>query len=137
MNIGGKCCTTVVLVVDDDPAIRDSLQILLEAHGMDVQTFHSGPDFLERCDREDVACLVLDIQMPVMSGFDLLKKLSADGRSLPTIMISSLADPQTRNAALQAGAVDLLEKPFDTADLVTAILKATSQPGSGAGRLAT
>ena len=126
MSSTKKECGVMVLVVDDDPAIRDALEILLGAYGLPVRTFQSGPDFLARAESHEPGCLVLDIHMPEMNGFDLLKRIEAGGRLLPTVMMSSRADEETKRNAVKAGAIGILEKPFDSDELFAALETLTS-----------
>jgi len=116
-----------VLVVDDDPAIREALEILLESHDFPVRTFPSGIDLLSRCDMTSPVCLVLDIQMPEMSGFDLLRHLAGLGQRVPTVMMSSHADDDTKRKVLKAGAIGLLEKPFASDQLFEALATLRAQ----------
>jgi len=108
-----------VFVVDDDDALRDSLEALLESAGMSVRSYASAPEFLEDYDPREAGCLALDNRMPGMSGIDLLQRL----RDLPAdrlrvIMITGHGDIDTAVAAMKAGAVDFIEKPFADEDFI-------------------
>jgi two-component system response regulator FixJ len=106
-----------VFVVDDDEAIRDSLRALMEAEGLAVETFASGREFLD-AQTGGSGCLLLDVQMPDMDGLELLGALAARGAAPPVIMITGHADVPLAVKAMQAGAMDFIEKPFtDTAIL--------------------
>jgi two-component system response regulator FixJ len=117
-------CDTAVFLVDDDDAVRDSLTLLLEAHGLRVRGFTSGLELLDQGGISPNACLVLDVHMPVMSGLDVLEKLAADGTAPPTVLITGRADSETRRRAVAAGASGLIEKPFDATELMSAIKRA-------------
>jgi FixJ family two-component response regulator len=112
--------TQFVFVVDDDDAVRDSLKTLLELQSFTVKTFETCQDFLSA--RSDgAACLVLDIHLSGMSGFDLMEALKRMDRGLPTILITGRCDNAMRDRAKALGAVALLEKPIDFGDLMAAI----------------
>lgn len=112
--------TGAVLVVDDDDAVRDSLRTLLELQSFSVSTFETCHELLNS-DFSDAACLVLDIHLPGMSGFDLMEVLKRQKRSLPTILITARYDGAIRDRASALGAVAVLEKPIDFNGLMAAI----------------
>ena len=101
-----------VYVVDDDPAMRDSLRWLLESVDFSVQVFDSATAFLDGYGGERPACLVLDVRMPGMSGLDLQDELVRRGVTIPMIMISAHGDVPVAVRALKSGAIDFIEKPF-------------------------
>jgi len=107
-----------VIILDDDEAVRDSLEILLDTHGYEVTSFASARAFLESGAAEDGGCLILDLHLPDMSGFDVLRQL--DGR-MKVIMITARSDAATLRSAIEAGAMILLEKPFTDQLLVSSI----------------
>jgi FixJ family two-component response regulator len=109
-----------VFVVDDDDAVRDSLKTLLELQSFSVKTFETCQDFLS-ASSGDGACLVLDIHLPGMSGFDLMDAMKRMNRDLPTILITARCDNTIRERARTLGAVALLEKPIDFSALMAAI----------------
>jgi FixJ family two-component response regulator len=109
-----------VVVVDDDDAVRDSLKTLLELQSFTVETFETCQDFLD-ADVGEATCLVLDIHLPGMSGFDLMEAMKRGRRSLPTILITARCDNTIRDRARALGAVALLEKPIDFSGLMDAI----------------
>jgi len=109
-----------VFVVDDDDAVRDSLKTLLELQSFTVKTFETCQDFLSSSS-SDCACLVLDIHLPGMSGFDLMEAMRRTNRGLPTILITGRCDNAIRERARMLGAVALLEKPIDFSALMAAI----------------
>jgi two-component system response regulator FixJ len=109
---------SVVLVVDDDVAVRDSLKFSLELEGLLVQVFGSGAELLALPDLPDACCLVLDYKMPVMDGFEVLARLAADRIELPVILITSPATEAIRRRAAAAGVEQVLEKPLLDSTLV-------------------
>jgi two-component system, LuxR family, response regulator FixJ len=108
----------VVFVVDDDPAMRESLRWLIESIGLTVQTHATAKEFLERYDPANVGCLVLDVRMPGLSGLDLQDELVTRGTILPIIMITGYAEVPMAVRAMKAGAIDFIEKPFSDQDLL-------------------
>jgi len=109
-----------VFVVDDDDAVRDSLKTLLELQSFTVTTFETCQDFLSS-GSGDAVCLVLDIHLPGMNGFDLMEAMKRMNRGLPTILTTGRCDNAIRDRARALGAVALLEKPIDFTALMTAI----------------
>jgi two-component system response regulator FixJ len=112
---------TTVFLVDDDPAVRDSLKLLLETYGFIVRDFASGRDFLASGERAENGCLVLDMHMPLVSGLDLLEQLAVQSTVPPTVIITGRADDGIRQRARAAGAYEVIEKPFSTATLLKAM----------------
>ena len=102
----------VVFVVDDDPAMRDSLRWLIESTGLQVETFADAQAFLARIGPELPGCLILDVRMPGMSGIDLQTELARRGIGLPTIVVTGHAEVPMAVQAVKAGAIDFIEKPF-------------------------
>ena len=102
----------VVFVVDDDPAMRNSLRWLIESTGVQVETFADAQSFLARIRPELPGCLVLDVRMPGMSGLDLQAELTRRGIGLPTIVLTGHAEVPMAVRAVKAGAIDFIEKPF-------------------------
>ena len=108
----------LVHVVDDDPAVRDSLTMLLEAADLPAQAYPDAESFLATFGDGDGAgpltgCVVADVRMPGLSGLDLLARMQRDGLDLPLIVITGHADVAMAVQALKAGAADFIEKPFD------------------------
>jgi two-component system response regulator FixJ len=101
-----------VFVVDDDPAMRDSLRWLLESVGLRVQTYATAAEFLAGRDPAAPGCLVLDVRMPGMSGLDLQEELQRRRTDLPTIVVTGHAEVPMAVRAVKAGAIDFIEKPF-------------------------
>lgn len=111
----------VIAIVDDDPSVRRSLRRLLQSAGYDVQTFATATEFVEWLPGRRTACLVLDVHLDGMSGFDLQARLATDGMGVPIIFITAHDDAATRARLEGAGAAAYLWKPFDDAALLDAI----------------
>jgi FixJ family two-component response regulator len=118
--------TPTVYVVDDDPDVRESLTLMIRNMGLNVETYASAEAFLDGYrDGSDVPkCMVLDVRMPGLSGLGLQQMLAAEGRGMPTIMISGCADIPVAVKAMAAGALDFLEKPISMRTLSTRIREA-------------
>jgi FixJ family two-component response regulator len=115
-------------VVDDDDALRHSLDDLLQAVGFRVQGFASAEAFLRTLHAPEAACLILDVRLPVMSGLELQRQLQAAHWSMPIIFLTAYADDDMRARALAAGAVAVLSKPCAEEDLLKAIQAALPPP---------
>jgi two-component system response regulator FixJ len=120
-------------VVDDDDAMRESLVALLEDAGYDARAYASAEQLLARR-RLEPGCVVSDIRMPGMDGLTLLRTLRAEGRELPLILITGHGDVPLAVAAMKAGAVDFLEKPFDAEALHAALATGLRQQAHPASR---
>jgi len=119
-----------VYIVDDEPAIRDSLAMLLRSVGLASRTFPSAPAFLEGFDAGAPGCLVADVRMPGMSGLELQEALRARQAALPVIIITGHGDIAMAVRAMKAGAADFIEKPFNEQVLLDAVHRALAQrPG--------
>ena len=103
---------TTVFIVDDDPAMRESLGFLVDSVGLSAETFATGREFLDRYDGESAGCLVLDIRMPGLSGLELQERLAEREIDIPIVMITGFADVSMAVRALKAGAIDFIEKPY-------------------------
>jgi len=101
-----------VFVIDDDPAVRESLQWLIESVGLNVSTYSTAQEFLDAFDRDRPGCLVLDVRMPGISGLDLQDQLASQQVRIPVIIITGHADVPMAVRAMKAGVVDFIEKPF-------------------------
>jgi len=113
-----------VFIVDDDPAIRKSLQLLIEMVGLTVRTFSSATCLLETYQSGDAGCLILDIRMPGMNGLDLQQELNRRCFDLPIIVLTGYADVPSAIRALKSGAVDFLEKPVEEDVLLNHVRRA-------------
>jgi two-component system, LuxR family, response regulator FixJ len=113
-----------VFVLDDDPAMRDSLRWLIESVGLRVETHASAAELLERYDSARVGCLVLDVRMRGMSGLDLQEELARRGITIPIIIVTGHADVSIAVRAMKGGAFDFLEKPFSDQALLDRVQRA-------------
>ena len=121
----------VAYIVDDDLSIRRALTRLLKSFGMKTVVFDSAEAFLQAGPWALEACLILDVQMPGMKGWDLLEHLRAASIALPVIIITAYNDAQTHDRAMQAGIVAYLQKPFDDQTLLEARRQAHEQRHGG------
>jgi len=115
---------SIVYVVDDDGAVRDSLRLLLKSVGLSCETFESGAEFLDAFEAGRRACLVADIRMPGMSGLDLQAELNRRQAHLPLVFITGHGDVPMAVDAMKAGALDFIQKPFRDQDLLDRINQA-------------
>jgi FixJ family two-component response regulator len=120
-----------IAVIDDDVSIRRALQRLLHAAGFAVAMFATVREFLDGGHWAQTACLVLDIHLPGMTGFELQEHLSAAGATIPIVFITAHDDASTHERARRAGASAYLRKPFDQEDLIAAIGRAIEPDTSG------
>ena len=111
----------LVSVVDDDESVRESLPDLIREFGFAVQPFKSGEDFLASECVEDTKCLILDIAMPGMSGFDVQRELKHRNQQIPIVFITAHKDETARPSVLEEGAVACLLKPFSDTALLQAM----------------
>ncbi len=112
-----------IYVVDDDEAVRDSLQWLLEGKGYRVRCFDSAETFLSRYDPREVACMFVDIRMDGMSGLDLQDRLIERKSPLPVVFITGHGDVPMAVETMKKGALDFIQKPFREEDLETLVEK--------------
>lgn len=111
----------MVVIVDDDRLVRDSLDGLMKEAGFSALTFASAEEFLNSGEEKRTACLIADIRMPGMSGLELQAKLNEDHQRIPIIFITAQGDEKLRLHALRAGAVEFLTKPFDDNALLDSV----------------
>jgi len=114
----------VVYIVDDNEAARQSLTWLIESVGLNARAFSSSGQFLESVNSAAVGCLVLDVRMPGMGGLELQDRLRKLGYTLPIIFITAYGELPAAVQAMKKGAVDFLEKPYDSEQLLAHIQKA-------------
>ena len=113
-----------IYIVDDEEAMRDSLTWLLEGENYETENFASAEDFLAALNADMAGCLILDVRMPEMSGLELHERLLAMGNHLPVIFITGHGDVPMAVSALQRGACDFIQKPFNDQDLLARIKRA-------------
>jgi len=111
----------LVYVVDDDAAMRESLEFLLDAAGFSVTTFESASDFLQQLPRLTFGCIVSDIRMPGIDGMELLRDVKAGRAEMPIIIMTGHGDIPLAVEAIKLGALDFLEKPFEDERMIGAI----------------
>mgnify|MGYP001186287507 CR=1 FL=1 len=111
----------LIVVVDDDESMREALQSLLKSIGMCTAIFASAEDFLSSDKLYESDCLILDVRMPGMNGWELQQKLVAENRGIPIIFISAYSEADEKNRAITAGAIDFLVKPFSEEELLDAV----------------
>ena len=116
----------MVYVIDDDESVRKALKRLLRSADVGVETFSSAEEFLSNSRQGQDACILIDIRMPGLTGFDLQKRLLSQGIRMPVIVISASDDVQTRERARELGAVNFFRKPVDDQALLDAIWWATA-----------
>jgi two-component system, LuxR family, response regulator FixJ len=116
-----------VYVIDDDDAMRDSLNFLLESAGFSVTLFESALKFLDALPSLDFGCVVSDVRMPGLDGIELLKRMKADNTRFPIVIMTGHGDIPLAVEAMKLGAVDFLEKPFEDDRLIGMIEAAIRQ----------
>ena len=124
----------VIGIVDDDESVRLAIRSLLRSLGFKVEMFGSAEDLLGSVRLDDIACLIVDLRLPGMSGVDLQRQLLAAKRELPMIFISGHDDPVAQRHALAAGALAFLRKPFSEKALIDAIGSGLSHSQRGPAR---
>ena len=115
---------SIVHVIDDDDAARDSLAFLLETSGFPVQTYESAVAFLERVVEAEPGCIISDMRMPGLTGLDLLRHLQNRKITWPVIVITGQGDVALAVESIRAGAVDFIEKPYHHEELLGAVKSA-------------
>jgi RNA polymerase sigma factor (sigma-70 family) len=115
---------SAVYLVEDDRAVRESLELLLRLRGFVPKGFASGEEFLAYNALQRPACALLDVRLPGIDGLELQRQLRTKHPGLPTIVITAHGDVSTARTALRDGAVDFLEKPIDESDLLDAVTTA-------------
>jgi FixJ family two-component response regulator len=113
--------TGLIAIVDDDRLIRRSLERLLKSAGLRSKSFESAEDYLDEGDHNGICCIIVDIGLPGMSGFELRRRLAAKPNRLPVVFISARDEPEVENKAVQAGAIAFLRKPFEDDALLHAV----------------
>jgi FixJ family two-component response regulator len=110
----------IVCVIDDDEAVRDSIQILLESAGVNARSFDSAEAFLAS-EAASATCIIVDVHMPGIDGIALIALLRARGLAIPSVVMSGRSDPGLEGRARRAGATVLLQKPIDDEELLLVV----------------
>jgi two-component system, LuxR family, response regulator FixJ len=116
-----------VHVIDDDEAVRESIDFLLRSAGLSVRTYDSAASFLDAAPKISTGCIITDVRMPGLSGLDLLRRLGEMQIGLPVIVITGHGDVPLAVEAMKCGAVDFLEKPFDDDVLLASVRSALTR----------
>jgi FixJ family two-component response regulator len=118
----------LISIVDDDHSVREALKALLRAHGLSAAAFPSGVEFLGSPSIDETACLIADVNMPVLTGIELFERLKEIGHPIPTILITGRPDEAVRARAMRAGVACYLLKPLTESELI-ACLSSAIRPG--------
>jgi FixJ family two-component response regulator len=121
---------SIIAVIDDDAPVRAATDNLLSSYGYLVRTFASAEEFLQSPHFSNCECVVADVQMPSMSGLDLLTYMRSRGYVAPVIFITAFPEESVRASALKAGAICFLAKPFDAPALIDCVETALNRAGS-------
>jgi FixJ family two-component response regulator len=125
---------SVISVIDDDASVRAATNNLLSSHGYVVHAFASAEEFLQSARLDDSSCVIADVQMPAMSGLDLLAHMRAQGYGAPFVFITAFPEESVRARAMKAGATGFLAKPFVAPDLITCVEAALKRHRGGSGK---
>jgi FixJ family two-component response regulator len=117
-----KLCTEpIVYIVDDDPTIRDVLEVIFTSENIPVKLYSCAEEFLLDFSRDNAGCILLDIMLPGMNGVELHKVIAALGNTAPVIFITGTAEVSIAVERLKAGAIDFITKPFDRASVLSTV----------------
>ncbi len=119
--------TATIFIVDDDPAVQQSLRMLFRSVGYRTEVFNSAQQFLDAYDEQWIGCVVLDMRMPGMSGLELQQKLNDRQSILPIIFMTGHGDVPMAVEAMQGGAIDFIQKPFNDQDLIDRVSQAVAK----------
>lgn len=122
----------IVYVIDDDDAVRHSLEFLLKTAGIEVRGFESAKAFLEMLPQIKTGCIITDVRMPEITGIDLLRRVKESGLDIPVIVITGHGEISLAVEAMKIGAVDFLEKPFDDDLLLASVRSALNKEANTA-----
>lgn len=114
----------MIFIVEEDPAVRDSLRCLLEAEGLEIAVFASGVEFVRRAKTDELDCVILDMDVPGMSGFEVMAWLRRKEVKSPIIAVTAEPSPAATIRAISEGAFQVLEKPFDRGELLKTVRQA-------------
>ncbi|MDB5391126.1 MAG: tmoT [Planctomycetaceae bacterium] len=116
--------TPIVFIIEDDVEVADAIAAVCESQQWTVTHFRTAEDFIATDSRSQLGCLVLDLRLPGLSGLELQSRLLKAGSTLPVILVSGYADVDSAVAGMRNGAITLLQKPFDSSQLIAAIQEA-------------
>ena len=133
--MGTHSISRLISIVDDDPLVREGLISLVRSAGFATQAFASAEEFLSLADRDNIACLILDVRLPGMSGLELQSQLTSavSNHRIPVVFMTARDDEGTRQRALKGGAVDFLCKPVRREALLSAVHLALQQNNGKTG----
>lgn len=120
---------TTIAIVDDDPSVREGLQSLIRSAGWRTESFGSAQEFLARAGGDAPSCLILDLQLPGLSGLDLQSRMAEARLDVPIVFLTGHGDIPASVKAMKAGAVEFLTKPVNAEDLLRAIEEAIERDG--------
>src|SRR5271155_321604 len=126
--------TPIVFVVDSDPSVRESLELLVCAAGWRAETFASAKEFLARPRSVVPSCLILDVTLPDLNGLELQERIAAERTDMPIIFLTNSADIAVTVRAMKRGALEFLTKPFDAEALLIGIQQAFKRSEAALGR---
>lgn len=115
-----------ICIIEDDESVRRALRRLMRSVGFGVEAFATAEEFLQAFAQTPPCCLILDVHLPGLSGLELQRRLRAEGRSVPVVVITAYADDKVRVQALQDGAIAFLQKPFEELSLLQAVFAAAN-----------
>lgn len=118
----------VIAIVDDDESFREALERFLGTFAFRVRTFASGEEFLQSSELRSVACLLLDVAMPGMSGLEVQQQLQARGLRIPTVFVTAHAVDEVAQHLMAAGAIEILPKPVDQQMLLRLVQSVMGTP---------
>jgi FixJ family two-component response regulator len=121
----------LILIVDDDDALRNATKGLMRALGFRAEAFGTAEDLLKFDRLHSAACIIADMQMPQMSGLEMHRRLVGSGTSIPAILMTAYPDDSVRTRALEAGIIGYLTKPFSKDDLLGCIHSALDRGAAG------
>jgi FixJ family two-component response regulator len=122
----------LVGVIDPDPVARNGLRALLHRNGVDVATFDSAESYLLAANGRHLACLIVDLLLPGMSGLELLRRLRSAGNDVPIVLLADESDVPTAVAAMRDGATDFIEKPYVDIAVLKQVQKLIRRPPTSA-----
>jgi FixJ family two-component response regulator len=125
---------SIISIIDDDASVRAATNNLLRSHGYTVHTFASAEEFLQSDHLNDTSCVIADVQMPVMSGVELLTVMRTQGSRVPFIFITAFPEESVRARVLKAGAICFLAKPFAGPTLISCLDTALQRHRGGVGK---